>query len=138
MSKERICYYYDGVCLLSYSPQSCYIQNVRLTPAEYFVPGDTGNYYYGECHPMKPHRIRMAHSLLVNYGLYKKMQVYVRPLRPSPPSLEFCLVFTQEAGTARVDRYCRAARASLHDPDAPPPSADALSPRSLRDDNFPC
>jgi len=31
---------------------------------------------------MKPHRIRMAHSLLVNYGLYKKMQVYVRTLPP--------------------------------------------------------
>lgn len=54
MSKQKICYYYDG---------------------------DTGNYYYGECHPMKPHRIRMAHSLLVNYGLYKKMQVYT-PYRP--------------------------------------------------------
>jgi len=30
---------------------------------------------------MKPHRIRMAHSLLVNYGLYKSMQVYT-PYRP--------------------------------------------------------
>ena len=37
-----------------------------------------GNYYYGQGHPMKPHRIRMAHNLLLNYGLYKKMEVYVR------------------------------------------------------------
>ena len=27
---------------------------------------------------MKPHRIRMTHDLLLNYGLYKKMQIYVQ------------------------------------------------------------
>lgn len=27
---------------------------------------------------MKPHRIRMTHNLLINYGLYQKMQIYVR------------------------------------------------------------
>ena len=27
---------------------------------------------------MKPHRIRMTHNLLLNYGLYKKMEIYVR------------------------------------------------------------
>ncbi|CAF5155331.1 unnamed protein product [Rotaria magnacalcarata] len=25
---------------------------------------------------MKPHRIRMAHNLVLNYGLYRKMEVY--------------------------------------------------------------
>ena len=25
---------------------------------------------------MKPHRIRMTHNLLLNYGLYRKMQIY--------------------------------------------------------------
>ncbi|KAA3670685.1 histone deacetylase 1/2, partial [Paragonimus westermani] len=40
---------------------------------------DIGNYYYGQGHPMKPHRIRMTHNLLLNYGLYRKMEVY----RPS-------------------------------------------------------
>lgn len=44
----------------------------------YFVPGDVGNYYYGQGHPMKPHRIRMTHNLLLNYGLYRKMEIYVR------------------------------------------------------------
>jgi len=48
-SKKKICYYYDG---------------------------DVGNYYYGQGHPMKPHRIRMTHNLLLNYGLYRKMEVY--------------------------------------------------------------
>lgn len=42
-----------------------------------FVTGDIGNYYYGQGHPMKPHRIRMTHNLLLNYGLYRKMEIYV-------------------------------------------------------------
>ncbi|XP_024233621.1 histone deacetylase 2 isoform X2 [Oncorhynchus tshawytscha] len=48
-TKKKVCYYYDG---------------------------DIGNYYYGQGHPMKPHRIRMTHNLLLNYGLYRKMEIY--------------------------------------------------------------
>ena len=39
----------------------------------YFYDSDVGNYAYVAGHPMKPHRIRMAHSLIMNYGLYTKM-----------------------------------------------------------------
>eukprot|EP01119_Soliformovum_irregulare_P008686 TRINITY_DN21786_c0_g1_i1.p1 TRINITY_DN21786_c0_g1~~TRINITY_DN21786_c0_g1_i1.p1 ORF type:complete len:483 (-),score=63.55 TRINITY_DN21786_c0_g1_i1:827-2275(-) len=46
----------------------------------YFYDSNVGNYYYGQNHPMKPHRIRMAHNLILNYGLYHKMQIY-RPRR---------------------------------------------------------
>lgn len=46
----------------------------------YFYDSDVGNYYYGQGHPMKPHRIRMTHSLLVQYGLDRKMEV----LKPLP------------------------------------------------------
>lgn len=42
----------------------------------YFYDGDVGNYYYGQGHPMKPHRVKMTHNLLLNYGLYKHMTVY--------------------------------------------------------------
>ena len=35
-----------------------------------------GQFYYGEQHPMKPIRIKMSHQLIVNYGLYRKMDVY--------------------------------------------------------------
>lgn len=42
-----------------------------------FPQGDVGNYYYGQGHPMKPHRIRMTHNLLLNYGLYRRMEIYV-------------------------------------------------------------
>lgn len=55
--KKRVCYYYDG---------------------------DIGNYYYGQGHPMKPHRIRMTHNLLLNYGLYRKMEIY----RPHKANLD--------------------------------------------------
>jgi histone deacetylase 1/2 len=30
---------------------------------------------------MKPTRIRMCHSLVMNYGLYKKMEIFVSPCR---------------------------------------------------------
>ena len=53
--KSRVCYYYDH---------------------------DIGNFYYGQGHPMKPQRMRMTHSLLLNYGLYRKMEIY-RPFKLS-------------------------------------------------------
>ncbi|KIW18633.1 histone deacetylase RPD3 [Exophiala spinifera] len=42
----------------------------------YFYDSDVGNYAYVSGHPMKPHRIRLAHSLVMNYGLYKHMEIY--------------------------------------------------------------
>ncbi|MBA0549652.1 hypothetical protein Golob_020671, partial [Gossypium lobatum] len=45
----------------------------------YFYDPEVGNYYYGQGHPMKPHRIRMTHALLAHYGLLQNMQVY-KPL----------------------------------------------------------
>ena len=44
----------------------------------YFYDMDIGNFAYGAGHPMKPHRIRMAHSLIMRYGLYTKMEIHVR------------------------------------------------------------
>jgi histone deacetylase 1/2 len=46
----------------------------------YFYQSDVGLYYYGPGHPMKPHRLRMTHQLILAYGLYRKMEVY----RPKP------------------------------------------------------
>ena len=40
------------------------------------VSDELGNFYYGPSHPMKPHRIRMAHNLVLAYGLYKKLEIY--------------------------------------------------------------
>lgn len=44
----------------------------------YFYDSDIGNYAYVTGHPMKPHRIRLAHSLIMQYNLYQKMEIYVR------------------------------------------------------------
>ncbi|KAJ7296151.1 hypothetical protein O6H91_08G043000 [Diphasiastrum complanatum] len=46
----------------------------------YFYDSEVGNFYYGQGHPMKPHRIRMTHSLLVHYGVHQKMEM----LKPIP------------------------------------------------------
>ena len=42
-----------------------------------YIVGDVGSFYYGPEHPMKPFRIKMAHQLVLSYGLYRKMSVYV-------------------------------------------------------------
>ncbi|KAK4430333.1 Histone deacetylase 19 [Sesamum alatum] len=46
----------------------------------YFYDPEVGNYYYGQGHPMKPHRMRMTHALLAHYGLLQNMNI----LKPNP------------------------------------------------------
>ncbi|KAI0218009.1 Histone deacetylase 3 [Lamellibrachia satsuma] len=48
----------------------------------YFYEPDVGNFHYGMGHPMKPHRMAVTNSLVLHYGVYKKMQVF-RPYRAS-------------------------------------------------------
>lgn len=50
----------------------------------YFYDPEIGNYKYGEGHPMKPHRIRLTHTLIVNYGVFKRMSLY----NPIPAGFE--------------------------------------------------
>lgn len=50
----------------------------------YFYDSDVGNYAYVAGHPMKPHRIRLAHSLIMNYGTYNKMEIYVSTSSSTP------------------------------------------------------
>mmetsp|Transcript_13935 Transcript_13935/g.33253 ORF Transcript_13935/g.33253 Transcript_13935/m.33253 type:complete len:431 (-) Transcript_13935:239-1531(-) len=52
----------------------------------YFYDAEVGNYHYGQGHPMKPHRVRMTHNLVVNYGLYRRMEVF-RPRLVSPTAM---------------------------------------------------
>lgn len=82
--KQNICSVYPGYlfCFQSSLVTSPHIYMVlSITETFSFSPhhltGDIGNYYYGQGHPMKPHRIRMTHNLLLNYGLYRKMEIYV-------------------------------------------------------------
>jgi histone deacetylase 1/2 len=63
----------------------------------YFYHNDVGNYQYagdppsvsnplsavgkGQ-HPMKPHRMRMVHDLIVNYDIHRKLDMCVWPPTP--------------------------------------------------------
>jgi len=47
-----------------------------MSRVAYYYDSEVGNYYYGVGHPMKPHRIRMTHDLIVAFELYKQMEVY--------------------------------------------------------------
>lgn len=49
-----------------------------MKKVNYFYDMNIGNYAYDARHPMKPHRIRLAHSLIMNYNLASKMEIYVR------------------------------------------------------------
>ncbi|KAL6764689.1 hypothetical protein V8C86DRAFT_2468167 [Haematococcus lacustris] len=52
----------------------------------YYYDADIGNYYYGSGHPMKPHRVRMAHALILRYGLYRHLEVY-KPVKASEEAM---------------------------------------------------
>ncbi|KAK0551577.1 hypothetical protein OC844_006556 [Tilletia horrida] len=52
----------------------------------YYYDSDIGAFSYGYQHPMKPHRMRMAHNLIQAYGLDKHMDVH-RPKRATPIEL---------------------------------------------------
>lgn len=45
----------------------------------YFYDEEVGNFFYGPGHPMKPHRVRMTHDLLQNYGLLDSMELMLPP-----------------------------------------------------------
>ncbi|CAM9754310.1 unnamed protein product, partial [Choristocarpus tenellus] len=81
----------------------------------YFYDAEIGNYHYGQGHPMKPHRVRMTHNLVVNYGMYRKMDVF----RPKPISsqqmtrfhsddyINFLRVITQDNMQHKLDELQR-------------------------------
>lgn len=41
----------------------------------YFYDPEIGNYHYSNQHPMKPHRIKMTHALILHYELYNELEV---------------------------------------------------------------
>ncbi len=43
----------------------------------YFYDSDFKTFYFGQNHPMKPHRLAMTHHIVVGYGLHEHMEVYV-------------------------------------------------------------
>ena len=42
----------------------------------YLHDPEVGQFYYGPSHPMKPHRMQLAHQLIIGYELHNKMMMY--------------------------------------------------------------
>ncbi|WOL11743.1 histone deacetylase 6 [Canna indica] len=49
--------------------------DARKRRVSYLYEPSIGDFHYGKGHPMKPHRIRMAHNLVVHYGLHRVMEI---------------------------------------------------------------
>jgi histone deacetylase 1/2 len=45
----------------------------------YYYHKEIGNYHYGNMHPMKPHRVKMADSMIHSYGMYDMMEDMTPP-----------------------------------------------------------
>lgn len=77
----------------------------------YFYDSDIGNFAYVAGHPMKPHRIRLAHSLIMNYGVYKKMEIYrAKPatrLEMSQFHTDEYIDFLQKVSPENMESYIR-------------------------------
>ena len=71
---------------LPLQPSSSQMTKSSNRRVSYFYDAEIGNYHYGQGHPMKPHRVRMTHNLVVNYGLYRRMEVF-RPRLVSPTAM---------------------------------------------------
>ncbi|XP_072934589.1 histone deacetylase 3 [Epargyreus clarus] len=77
----------------------------------YFYNSDVGNFHYGPGHPMKPHRLSVTHSLVLNYGLHKKMQIY-KPYRASAHDMcrfhsEDYIEFLQNVTPQNIQSYSK-------------------------------
>ena len=70
----------------------------------YFYDTEVGSFFYGQEHPMKPFRIKMAHQLIVNYGLYRKMSVYVSQEYLAYSLISTCYLVTPQSNRRGDER----------------------------------
>jgi hypothetical protein len=95
--KQKVAYFYDSECtattrmLGSSTTTSSSNTPTTPTPASITrmeqqqpthcnpraVAGEFAQFYFGQNHPMKPHRLAMTHQLVLGYGLHEHMEVYV-------------------------------------------------------------
>ncbi|KZS98740.1 hypothetical protein SISNIDRAFT_403611 [Sistotremastrum niveocremeum HHB9708] len=54
----------------------------------YYFPKGVGEFHYGERHPMKPHRLTLTNSLVLGYGLDKRIQYFFNPRPATQEELE--------------------------------------------------
>lgn len=53
------------------------------------MDNDIGGFYYGQHHPMKPHRLSMTHNLTLAYGTHALKQLLPWGKRPQFETLSF-------------------------------------------------
>ena len=81
----------------------------------YFYDQEIGNFSYGSTNPMRPHRVRLTHSLVDSYGLGSKMLVN----RPQVSTAEDLERFHADGTTCDIQRrrcsiaQCRSSSAAL-------------------------
>lgn len=135
-NSSRVCYFYDSQrrtrtgrgSALWRSPDAAAahrafpLSAAAPLPSRVRCAGELGSYYYGAGHPMKPHRLRMTHSLLLAYGMYKKMGQSRRTQSSlASASLEHAIVFASSI----AHLWCVFALAGLQ-------RCTGLTPRSNR------
>ena len=75
MSLMQVVYTKKIYCSLTIMTAGVLTEHSCNVQVAYFYDPELGNYYYGQGHPMKPHRIRVAHNLILHYGLHNMMEV---------------------------------------------------------------
>ncbi|KAF8061327.1 HDA9 [Scenedesmus sp. PABB004] len=58
----------------------------RKRKVAYFYDSEFSTFYFGQNHPMKPHRLTMTHQLVLGYDLHKHMDVF-RAVKALPAQL---------------------------------------------------
>ncbi|KDQ18688.1 hypothetical protein BOTBODRAFT_104109 [Botryobasidium botryosum FD-172 SS1] len=69
-------------------PYDHFMQPHSNPVVSYYFPKGVGNYHYGERHPMKPHRLTLTNSLVIGYGLHKKIDHFFNPRAATQEELE--------------------------------------------------
>ena len=58
----------------------------RKQRVAYYYDPEFARFYFGQNHPMKPHRLAMTHQLVLAYGLHERMTC-LRPRKATPAEL---------------------------------------------------
>lgn len=89
-SKHRVSYFYDSECdgsaaVVGLSGHGLKCRLVTLRPLSGpACAGEFSTYYFGQNHPMKPHRLTMTNHLVLGYGLHKHMDMFVSAATAAP------------------------------------------------------
>lgn len=82
----------------------------------YFYDEEIGNFCYGGGNPMRPHRVRLTHNLVDNYGLIDKLKVF----RPTPQDQDEIAMFHADGELSVICHLDNGVSGDLCCPPPPP------------------